>query len=247
MKKLFLCANKQRGQASAEVLIIMAVGIMLLAAFGYVLTNQLNMFYAQEQQRVGELAVNTLATEINDAYFIGPGTVKNVVIKLPESVDFNESFVQNRALVLNVGGTDIVSETQVDINGRWPNANGSYVFSITAFDNYVTLSVQNLSFVPSQVQEVLHSISSKDFNVVVFNGSSTAADYNIFLSFNMGGNASLTSLTPAQSNHILSGAQQKAGFRITCGAGSGGQVYNGNILFVSDYNMFIPVELTCLN
>ena len=244
------CSFSPRAQSSIETLIILAIGLLILSILIGIVYDQLNSSFAVEQQRVASSAVRTLAKEIDDAYFLGPGTIKNVTIKLPEDVNFESSFIRNKSIVLNVGGTDVVADTSVDVNGVWPNTSGSFVFLITAFDDLVTVSVQPLNFSPSQINETLLQGTSKDIVVTVTNTSPSAINYSINQIFPEG--SSLASSLSLSENALGISENSSTSFTatISCGASALGS-YSGRINFVPNTSslalLSVPINLVCVS
>jgi hypothetical protein len=205
--------------------------------------------YVQQQQKIGSAAINSLAKEINDVYFIGPGTVKEVVIVLPQAVDLNKSYIEGRGIVLNVAGTDLVASTKVNTRGIWPNTEGSYVFLLTAYSDFVMVSSQPISVSPLNIEKTISQASSGDFNLIITNNSSNNYPYEVSVFFpdNSSSEASLSS-SSLGSITFNALSQNTLSFSLTCNPESFGS-YSGKIIFdplsANDANLTIPVNLVC--
>ncbi|MFA5126133.1 MAG: LamG domain-containing protein [archaeon] len=239
--------SKNRAQSSVETLIILATGLFILSALTVMVYEQLNSNYYQQQQKIGSNAINTLAKEINDAYFLGPGTVKNVIITMPSMVDYDKSYIEGKYLILNVAGSDLFASTKVNVRGIWPNTSGSFVFVITSFDDFVSVSTQPISFSPSQISEALQQDSSMDVNVVVTNSSASNMDYNLVINFAGNESEQMVSSSVSQISFVA-GTDTTVPFSLACLRDSFGS-YSGSIVFVplssSDSNISFPVNLVC--
>ena len=237
-----------RAQASSETMVILAIGLVALLGVSAFVYDQLSSYNAQQQLKIGSNVVKILAREANDAYFLGPGTVKNIVVVMPSLVDFSKSFINGKAIVLNVAGSDIVGSAAVDVYGSWPNSDGSYAFVITAYEGYVTISSQPLSFSPAQITEVLTQGNSRDVSLVATNTFSTSLAYTMVIDFPSDGSSG-ASLSSAESNPVsFSGGESKTiSFTASCASNSFG-TYSGSIFFMSvsgDYNLSVPVNVVC--
>jgi len=239
---------KSKAQSSIETLIILATGLFILSALTVIVYDQLNSNYYQQQQQIGSNAINTLAKEINDAYFLGPGTVKNVIITMPSMVDYNKSYILGKYLVLNVAGSDLFASTKVNARGIWPNTSGSFVFVITSFDDFVSVSAQPISFSPSQISEALQQDSSMDVNVVVANSSSLNKDYNLVINFAVNDLGEQMVSSSVSQVTFVAGAETVVPFSFACSRNSFGP-YSGTVVFIpldsSDSNISFPVNLVC--
>lgn len=248
MSKKNIFRKKGRAQSSIETLIILATALFILTALVSMVYDQLNSGYLQQQQKMGLNGLRTLAKEIDDAYFLGPGTVKNVTIIMPDLVDYNNSYIEGKGLVLNIGGTDFVVSTKIEARGSWPNTDGSYVFVITAYDDYVGVSTQVVSFNPSQISEVVSQSSSVDVNITITSHNWNDLNYLVYPEFptSAEGLAALTTTTdsvvvPANESSIIL-------LTLSCARDSFGS-YSGKVVFVpinsTDNNVSVPVDLVC--
>ena len=246
-KKFFF--KKSRAQSSTETIIILAIALFILTALSAIVYDQVEIYRNTQEQKLASIAVNTIAKEVNDAYFLGPGTIKTVLVRMPTSVDVNKSSIQGRTLILNVRGSDIFASTKVDVRGVWPDESGTYSFTISSFDDYVSVSVRPVDVSPNQVSEYLVQGSSTDFNIILTN--STLFDYNYsmiidFPSISSPG-VTLTSSFPSLIE-LSNGESQTINFSLGCLVNSFGS-YSGRIIFVpsdlSDSNMTIPINLFC--
>jgi hypothetical protein len=105
---------------------------------------KLNPFYYPQQQQKGMEAVMLLAKEIDEAYSLGDGAVKNGTIVIPKETNLVDSYIEGKKLVLKVGPKELTASTKVDANGTWPTRIGPYVFSLTAYSDFVDITFQKI-------------------------------------------------------------------------------------------------------
>lgn len=239
----------KRAQSSIETILILAMALFILAALVGMVYDQISLFKVEQDQKIASIAVMSIAKEVNDVYFTGPGTVKNIIVQMPEDIDFSKSSIEGRTLLLNVGGGDIFASTNIDVRGDWPSGAGLYSFSLNAFDDYVSISVVDVSASPSQISEQLNQGESKSFSVTLANNS--AKDYFYSLSnefpFAPSSGADLTSdLTGLLK--VKTSDSNSVNFLINCESDSFGS-YSGKLVFVpldsSDSNITVPINLFC--
>ncbi|MDD4082175.1 MAG: LamG domain-containing protein [Sphaerochaetaceae bacterium] len=248
MKKRFF-RSKSGAQSSIETIIILAMALFILTALTAIIYDQISVYKIEQEQKIASVAVNTIAKEINDAYFLGPGTIKTILVRMPSNIDFNKSTIENRTLVLNVGGSDIFASVKVDVRGVWPDESGTYSFTISAYDDYVSVSVRPVDVSPNQITQYLLQGESIDFDLVLSNGSDEDAYYSLILDFPspVSSEAVLTS-THAGLVEVFYGETQTINFSVSCSNSSFGSYY-GKIIFVptnsSDANITVPVNLFC--
>ncbi|MCX6803180.1 MAG: hypothetical protein NTY48_01265 [Candidatus Diapherotrites archaeon] len=240
--------NDSCAQSTVETLLVLAIGIFILVSLVAIVYNQIDNGVVLQQQKIGANTIRTLAKEIDDAYYLGPGTVRNISLTLPSSTDLNRSFISGRAIVLNVAGSDLLAGTSVRVVGAWPNTNGSHVFSITVFSDFVAVSTQSLSFSPAFVSKTISQSSSFVAVVVLSNSTSSTASYNIALDFPSSGSETLVSIIGGSSISVLSNNNSNLTFSLSCAANSFGY-YDGNVVLSpisgKDANLLIPIRLVC--
>lgn len=249
---LFVLKNSRRrvrAQTSIETLIILAIGLFLLAVMTSLVYDQINSAYVREQQKVGLSTINLLAKEIDDTYFLGSGTVKEIVLAMPDLIDLNKSYIRDRSIVLSVAETDLVASTKINVRGTWPNISGEYSFVITAFGDFVAVSVQPLSFSRAKVSESVLQNSSLNFDINVTNVSDINHSYNLSTIFpsDSSTGATLTSTSLGLIDFSV-GEKVLIPFSVVCEKDSFGS-YSGQIIFaattIADSNLSIPVNIIC--
>ncbi|MFA5763230.1 MAG: LamG domain-containing protein [archaeon] len=242
-KKRFYKKNV-KAQAAIETMMILAIAMIGLTIFVGIVWTQINDQFIFQQQQIGSEAIRTLANEVDDAYFLGFGSTKEVIIVLPDLIDFEKSVMENRTFILNVNGTDLIASTKVDIRGEWPDNSGTYVFTLTSFGDFVAVSVNLLSFDPTQINESLNQGTTKEVTLDITNIQPNSKNYNFSIDFsNL--NVSITSveegLISFNANDVNS-----IDLVITCELNSAGKYY-GALVFEGDVNVTYPVNINCLS
>src|SRR3989344_9290963 len=135
----------RKGQTSIELISILAVSIVILAAifsFSSQSVNELNREKIIESART---SVNKLKEAVNDVYYQGAGAQKKVLFVVPEGVDAASSGIRNNSFVLSALGNDVYAKPDISISGSLPTKSGSYELWVTAYDSYVAIGQQNIS------------------------------------------------------------------------------------------------------
>jgi hypothetical protein len=243
MKKSFL-KSKNTAQAAMETIIILAIAMVMLTSFLALSWSQINMNYSIQQQKIGVEALDTLKEEINDAYFLGVGTVRQAQIYMPDLVDLNKSFISQNALVLHIDGTDFVASTQTEVRGLWPNQTGSNLFTITTYDDYVSIYVDLLFFSQRTINRTINQGFEEEFLLSAKNLTAENRDYNFIIDFDHE-NASVSSSFENQVISFTGGEIKSIDLTLSCDNNSSGS-YLGQAIFVSDTNASIPISITCV-
>lgn len=232
------------GQTTIETLIIFSVSLLIITIILGMVFNQLDMQRDFEQRKLGETSLKILASEINDAYFLGPGTTKTVVVTIPELTNFRKSFIYQNNLVLNVAGTDLSETTSVIVKGNWPVSSGSYSFRITVFSDFVSINGENLNFVPQKIQEKVYQSSEKDVNLIITNNSNFVKNYQLSIIPFQTTKATLTNNFENNSFTIVPQESIIIPLTLSCASDSAG-TYVGGLNFTSDTTLSFPIILTC--
>lgn len=236
--------NALLGQTTIETLIIFSVSLLIITVILGMAFNHLQTQRDFEQRKLGEFALNTLATEINDAYFLGPGTTKTIVLTLPELTNLRKSFIHKNDLVLNVAGTDLFKTTVVDVKGNWPTTTGEYSFRIVAFPDFVSINVDSIEFNPKKIQEKILQSSEKKINLTITNNSDSVKTFNLSV-IPFSSNKATISIDNSYGNFSINPSESTTiPITLHCLYDSSG-TYVGGINFVSDLTMTYPIVVTC--
>ncbi|VVB75367.1 Uncharacterised protein [uncultured archaeon] len=238
----------RRAQTTTEALLVLSMAVFLLIFFLSTAYNQIYNNTVLEQQKIGSAAVKALAKEVDDAYFLGAGTVKNVYIKMPRLVDYEYSYISGKSIVLRVEQNDYISSTKVDVRGTWPDQSGVSVFSIHAYGDFVTLADQPVFFSPAQLNITVLQGASSDINISITNISDSAKDYNFYSEFPSTGSGASLSTTSLNPITIDSNSTSTISLTFSCSSDAFGN-YDGKVVFVpsnsTDANISVPIKLAC--
>jgi len=233
------------GQSSVENLILVATALFIITVFVAVVWNQVEMQRLLEQQRIGSNAINLLADEIDDAYFLGSGTIKTVNVIIPAMIDFEDSYISGKTLVLSVGGSDLVASTSVEVRGSWPDSSGAHDFLIRSYGDYVSISSSLVSISPSVINATIQQGKSAYFDVNIFSTDSTELIYLIDINFESS-YASVSSTRDDQNILLLPDSVQTIPIVISCSPSASGS-FSATLNFISDVNLSVPITFSCLS
>ncbi|MDD4251191.1 MAG: BspA family leucine-rich repeat surface protein [Candidatus ainarchaeum sp.] len=236
-------------QASIETLIILAVGLFILTVFTAIVFDQITMQTNFQQKQLGLQSITILAKEVDNVYFLGTGSKKEIVITIPQMVDFSKSYIDDKTFVLNIAGEEVFASSKAKLRGEWPNKSGSYVFVLESFGDFVSVSTATLSFSPIQINETLNQGSSRQIELIVNNTSSNSIGYAFSIT-PFEGLASISS--PFDNSTILFGPKgdsndsNKIIINLECSNNSAGS-YSAMLNFNGIINVSYPINLTCLS
>ncbi len=233
-----------KAQSSIETIIITTIGLLLITLFIAFVWGQIETNNVVQNQQKALQVVNNLKDEIRDVYFLGPGAVKVVRIEIPELTNIENSLISETYLLLNVAGTDIIANTNVNLVGNWPSDVGLHDLVLTTYTDYVTVYVQLLSASPSSINQTLNQGFSKDVNIVFINVLNENKDYNLIINFNNDFSAVSSELNNTVVS-FLPNESKNINFSVSCLNNSSGN-YFGSIIFESDFNVQIPISINCV-
>lgn len=236
-----------RAQAGIETMLVLAIGIFIVLFLVSMTYEQINSSRENGQQVMAQNAVNTLAREIDDAYFLGPGTVKDVKIQIPTGVDFDNSFISEKSVVLRIAGTDAVASTTAEVEGQWPNTNNSVVFSVVAYEDKVIVSSQELAFNPSKISESLQDGDTKDVTLSIENITENQKEYSLSVTGDTAGSYGSATLSTG-SLTIPASSSESINVQLACDPAAFGN-YNGRIEVTPQqepyYTTTVPISIFC--
>jgi len=232
-----------RAQSSIETLILVAFGLLLLVVIVQIIFSNVDIYYNQQQQTVGVQSLSLLANEIDDVYFSGVGTTKNIVIEIPGQVDLEKSYIEGKSIVMNINGSEHVRTTRVPVRGVWPNNTGSYVFKLVAYGDFVAISADLLELNPSNIAISINQDSSTNLDINMLNLSSSQASYTFVINFSHA-NATVTSLDEGVVSFLANDYNQIT-LNFSCGRNAVGN-YDGNLLFDGVEDVSVPIKLYCV-
>ncbi len=237
-----------RAQSSIETLIILAVGLFILTVFMGIIFDQITVQQMVQQQQTALQSMRILANEVDNIYFLGTGSKKEVKIFIPEMVDLSKSIIENKNIIFSIADQNFYVTTKAFVRGAWPNVTGSHIFVIESFGDFVSISTTSLSFSPIQINESLNQNSSRQIELIVSNLQNANSSYNFSIDF------SGTEISSPQDGNIFnfgsSGSEADSNtiiINLVCSNNSVGN-YSATLNFTSSIvNVTYPVNLSCLS
>jgi hypothetical protein len=233
-----------RGQSTTETIMILAVGLILLTIFFSAAWQQVSAEYVIQQEKIGSQSLRLLKAEVEDIYFLGAGEKREIVLTLPDLVDYNQSYIRNNSLVLKIGDNNFAFTTSVPVRGEWPSSSGQWLVTITSFGDFVLVSTSTLSFSPAQINESLNQGTSSETELTITN-TSTSSTSHVF-SINGPSSGAIISSSDTGTINLSSAESTTATITTSCPKSANGD-YNGELVFASDANITYPIFITCLS
>lgn len=238
---------KQRAQSAVESILITAMALFILTAFTAIIFDQIYLFNENQNRVMASTAINSLVREVNDVFFLGPGSIKTVRVVLPEGFDSKESFIKDKSFSLRVGESVVSANTGVEVRGEWPIDGGNHFFVLTAFNDFVLVSETRLIISPTQISAHLRVGEESEFELVLFNDSDSIKIYSVF--FDSSDGIDLTNLEGGEVS-VLARDSNLASVGVSCKSNAFGS-HSSRIVFVSssssDANISVPVSVFCFD
>jgi hypothetical protein len=130
-------ANK--GQASTEFLLLLAVAFLVLTAVFLISQSQLGGVSEWKEQNDAKNAVLDLSTAAKDVYAQGEGAKKRVYVQLPSSYEPINSSVSGNAIKINVRGSDYAAVEDFPVHGTLPGKSGGQWIWVVSEGNQVRI------------------------------------------------------------------------------------------------------------
>jgi hypothetical protein len=239
-----------RGQTAVELVVILAVSLLILFVIISISSQYLGELSSSKAIAEARSSVDELANAARQVYYQGEGAKQQVFIKIPEGVNPERTGVFERAIAINVLGTDVVATTDFEVRGRIPTTPGGYAVWVTAKKGYVLIGTVSLTAEPSAV--FLHFFSenetqSSSTSVVLRNDGEVELDVEINLTFPEGGvNVSLSNSSET-SFHLVPGESKEVWLDVVVGRniiGSFGGVLRANASNGDEVAVPIAVDVT---
>jgi hypothetical protein len=142
---------REKGQASVELLIILAIAMTMLSAVIASGSRQLNHGQTMLRLEQARSAVNDVTHAADIVYREGDGSVRKVRITIPEGVNSERIFVDGKFANIGVyvqgGETDVNAMSVADLQGGLPALPGTYWVTVGARQGCVVVGTEiaNLS------------------------------------------------------------------------------------------------------
>ena len=132
-----------KSQVAVEFLIIVSVAFMIILPFTFY-ANQLLISYKDDTKiSLAKNTVNKLGGSVDWVFSQGPAAKQTLEIYIPDDI-YNIS-LENKTILFQIrtsaGVTDVFYETVPLLNGSLPTTSGYYFVSLTAYTDYVNITV----------------------------------------------------------------------------------------------------------
>lgn len=132
-----------KGQAAIDYFTIISVALLILVPL-FLYVNQLLAGYSDDNRiSLANDAVNLLGQNADWVYSQGSPAKRTIKIYMPENVE--EISLDNKMILFKVktsaGTADVYYNTVPNLNGFLSTKSGYYYVSLSAFDNYVNITV----------------------------------------------------------------------------------------------------------
>jgi|GEM_PF-4756271 len=220
-----------RGQTSAEFLIILSVAlIIIIFVFSYS-QDSLNAQRSDAVFKSTQMYLDGLTKTANSVYFEGAGAKKKAYYVVPKGIDAEKSGLSSNTFRVNVQGTDIWSKADVNLIGSFDVSEGGHWVYLTSYPGYVAIGTQKIIL----SKYILYNTASADTNIsdVIFvtNNGSESAEITLTndwsesdVNFDVG--STLFVVGPGETVLI--------DFTFGVGAGANGS-YSGNVFLNADF------------
>ncbi len=234
-----------KGQASAELMIILAAALVVLIAVYSYSSQSVTGINKQKLIETAKTSVNDLKNAANDVYAQGVGAKKQVYFVVPQGVNQPASGVIGQSIVLNLLGSDIYAKANTQITGQIPTTPGGHWVWVTAFENYVAIGTQNFSADKTSSYVTLPQSSSIQDTINLTNSGTENATVTIS---NNWANSNVTlAIAPPSPFALNAGTQQAITLTYTSNASAAGN-YPGSLEILADFptaadeNISIPAN-----
>lgn len=232
-----------KAQASVELLIILAVSMIAIGLILILSNNEITNINAVKANSEAQNTVNKIAGAAEEVFISGVGTKKQIFVSIPSGVDETKTSVGNKTIRLNVNGTDLIAETQVEVTGSIPTTVGGHWIWITSYPGYVVIGGVQVETDKGSVYSTIAQDASVIESITVINNTLGNAQVNVSV------NWTETEVTLSVSDNafiVASGSNYSIDLNFTSSANAVGN-YVGELIFdvnTVDGNKQIVVPLT---
>ncbi len=197
-----------KGQASAELLIILAVSLAGLIAI-YSFSGQTLVDLNKEKLvETAKNSVNSLKDAANDVFAQGAGAKKKILFIVPQGVLENDSGISGKSIYLNVFGTHANAVADMQLSGSLPVTEGGHWVWVTAHENYVFVGTENISVDKTSSYVTMAQNSKATDSITITNDGQNAASVTLLETWphtDVTFRPSLTAfnLSPSQSQQVI--------------------------------------------
>ena len=132
-----------KAQAAVEFLIIVSVALMILLPVTFYANQSLMGYKDDTKISLAKNTVKKLGESVDWIFSQGPSAKRSLEIYIPDDV-YNIS-LEDKTILFKIrssaGITDVFYETVPSLNGYLPITSGYYFVSLTAYADYVNITV----------------------------------------------------------------------------------------------------------
>jgi uncharacterized protein (UPF0333 family) len=179
--------NKLKAQASIELLVMLAIGMVVITIVIFFSQQQLATSTGTLNVQQAQAAVDSLARAVDSVYASGVGSMEQVQITIPEGTI--STSVSDKTIGLRMrtasGETDVNARTAANVYGSIPFQPGEYRAQVwvSAEENRVRIGLQALQVDSLLVVSVFKGNQTQYLqrNVTVLNGGNSSLQINLSL------------------------------------------------------------------
>lgn len=207
--------NVHRAQASAELISILGISLLVVFVFSILAAQSLSDIGGQQNFADARQSAQGLADAANAVSGQGEGAFRIVVIKIPENANFSlnatyigkppnaPSYAESKAINFNLDGTDVSSFAEVPLTGSLPRAPGIYRMKVISRGGSVEINSQVLELDKNAIFISMAKNETRRATIKVYSSLSTAVAVNVNFTWSFS-DANLT-VSPASFSANASG------------------------------------------
>ncbi len=185
-----------KAQTTVELLVILAIGLVVLAAFVGFITNQIVILQKTQAQKSAQATLEQLVAAINDVYVQGEGATKQVTVIWPSGIDASNSSITGKTIRLRVYDSDLVKSAIPNITGSLPTTAETQRVTVRAFEGFVGIGDLTLLPFPSSVYLTMTRDQNSTSTIRLQSSSSATATVTPSLTWNNTLVSASTNTTP---------------------------------------------------
>ncbi len=218
----------RRGQASVELLIILALSLIVLTGTVFAAYTQLSFARSEQRLAVAQASLNSLAEAVDAVASEGVGSKRLVRFSVPEAVASERVFVDGRIANLGVfienGISDVNILAGARMQGTLPNISGQYDVWVVAREGFVFVGDVKMVPTPATVVTQMERNAAKSELISFSNSGSESIIVDLSLNWSAGGASA--SVSPTQ---LAVPAFSSRNASVSFSSGSSLGVYSGSI------------------
>jgi len=138
-----------------ELLVILAIALTIFLVVVYISQEQTSEVMKHKEETDARNSVEDLGAAAREVYAQGEGAKKQVYINIPSSYDPASSSVEDRAIKMNVRGSDYAAVTDFDVHGSLPLTSGAHWIWVISEGNKVRIGSAMLSLDKSLIYIIM--------------------------------------------------------------------------------------------